>query len=38
MRHAVRDGRSEAIGAIEGFARELRGAHAWRAPRALEPA
>jgi len=38
MKPAVRDGRAEAVGAIEGFARELRSASKWPAPRALEPA
>jgi uncharacterized protein (TIGR00661 family) len=38
MKHSVRDGRTEAVGAIEGFARELRSASKWPAPRALEPA
>lgn len=38
MRHAAHDGRAEAILAIEGFARELRGRRAWPVRRALEPA
>lgn len=38
MKHAVRDGRVEAVDAIEAFARALRSPSTWPAPRALEPA
>jgi uncharacterized protein (TIGR00661 family) len=38
MGRAVRDGRAEALCAIEGFARELRGSRSWAVRRAWEPA
>ncbi len=38
LRHAARDGRAEALVAIEAFARELRHARGWSVRRAWEPA